>query len=94
MRTTSKERLIATSVQIAFKDGSESFRVAEGATLADISENLDKIGKDHEGGPLSIDVQFRTPKDSVRAPAAAHPRKSSSMSRQRTPDLLAAIEKP
>ena len=89
MRNTSKERFIATSVLIAFEDGSVSFRIPRGATLADVSENLDKIGKEHKGQPLSIDVRFRTPKDSSRG-RAAHPLISSSMSRRGAPDYLAA----
>jgi len=89
MRNTSKERLIATSVLIAFEDGSVSFRIPRGATLADVSENLNKIGKEHKGQPLSIDVRFRTPKDPGGG-RAAHPLISSSMSRGGAPDYLAA----
>ena len=88
MRNTSKERLIATSVLIAFEDGAVSFRIPRGATLADVSEDLDKIGKEHNGQPLSIDVRFRTPKDHGRAPA--YPPKSSSMPYRGASDYLAA----
>jgi hypothetical protein len=88
MRNTSKERFIATSTLIAFKDGSVSLRIARGATFADVSENLDKIGKEHKGQPLSIKVRFRTPKDPGQA--AAHPLKSSSMPYRGAPDYLAA----
>jgi hypothetical protein len=90
MRNTSKESFIATSVLIAFEDGSVYFRIPRGATLADVSENLDKIGKEHKGQPLSIDVRFRTPKDPGRGQAAAHPLKSSWMSRRGAPDYLTA----
>ena len=90
MRSTSKERLIATSVLIAFEDGSVSFRIPRGATLADVSENLDKIGKEHKGQPLSIEVRFRTPKDPGRGLAGAHPTKSSSMPYRAVPAYLAA----
>jgi hypothetical protein len=91
MRNTSKERLIATSVLIAFEDGPAFFRIPRGATLAEVSENLDKIGKKHKGQPLSIEVRFRAPtKGSGRGRAAAHPLKSSSMSRRGAPDYLAA----
>ncbi len=86
MRNISKERLIATSVLIAFEDGPVSVLIPLGATLADISENLDKVGKEHKGRPLSIDVRFGPPQDSGRA--AAHPPKSSSMSRRREPDYF------
>ena len=89
MRNTSKERLIATSVLIAFEDGAVSFRIPRGATLADVSENLAKIGKEHKGQPLSIDVRFRTPKDPGRGLADAHPRKSSSKPYRAVPGYLA-----
>jgi hypothetical protein len=69
MRNISSERFIATSVMVAFEDGCVSFRIPRGATLADVSENLDKIGKQRKGQPLSIAVRFRTPKGSGRARA-------------------------
>jgi hypothetical protein len=59
MRNISSERFIATNVMIKFEDGSESFRVQRGSTLADISEKLDQIGKRHKGRPLSIDIRFK-----------------------------------
>ena len=89
MRNTSRDRFIATSVIVAFEDGSMYFRIPRGATLADVSENLDTIGKEHKGQPLSIEVRFRTPKGSSRG-RAAHPLVSSSMSRRGGPDYLAA----
>jgi hypothetical protein len=73
MRNTSMERVIATSVLVAFEDGSVSFRIPPGATLADISENLDKIGNEHKGQLLSVDVRFKTPKDRCNEPTAAYP---------------------
>ena len=88
MRNTSKERLIATSVLIAFEDGSVSLRIPRGATFADVSENLDKVGKEHKGQPLSIDVRFRAPQDPGRA--AAPPLKASSMPHRGAPDYLTA----
>jgi hypothetical protein len=90
MRNTSKERLIATSVLIAFEDGSVFFGIPYGATLANVSENLDKIGKEHKGQPLSIDVRFRTPKDPGRGLADAYPLKSSSKRYRGLPGYLAA----
>ena len=60
MRNISRERFVATDVRMAFEDGSVSFCIPEGATLADISENLDKVGKWH-GKLVSIDVRFKTP---------------------------------
>ena len=88
MRHTSKERLIATSVLIAFEDGSVSLRIARGATLADVSENLDRIGEEHKGQPLSIEVRFRSPKD--RGLSDAHLLKSSSKPYRGVPGYLAA----
>ena len=90
MRNTSKERFIATSVLIAFDDGSVSLRIAPGATLADLSENLDKIGKEHKGQLLSVEVRFRTPKDPGSSLADAYPRKSSSKPYRGVPGYLAA----
>ena len=89
MRNTPKERFIATSVLVAFEDGSVSLRIAPGATLADVSQNLDKIGTEHKGQPLSIDVRFRTPKD-PGCRAGAHPLKSSSKPYRGVPGYLAA----
>jgi hypothetical protein len=71
MRNISTERFIATNVMIRFKDGSESFCVPRGSTLADISDNLDRIAQRHDGRPISIDIRFRAPDecgDMRRAP--------------------------
>ena len=46
-----------------FEDGSVSFRIREGGTLADISENVDKVTKWH-GKLVSIDVRFKAPDES------------------------------
>ena len=59
MRNISSDRFIATNVMIRFEDGSESFYVPPGSTVADISENLDKISKRRGGRPLSIDIRFK-----------------------------------
>jgi hypothetical protein len=91
MRHISKERFIATNVQIEFEDGPVSFNISRGATLADISENLDKIGKWHRGQPLSIDVRFKAPGESGSGRIPAHPLISSPVSRRRhVPDSLLA----
>ena len=90
MRNTSKERFIATSVLIAFEDGFVSLRIARGATLADLSENLDKVGKEHKGQLLSVEVRFRTPKDPGRGLSDAHLLKSSSKPYKGVPGYLAA----
>jgi hypothetical protein len=59
MRNISSNRFIATNVMIRFEDGSESFHVPPGSTVTDISENLDRISKRHEGRPLCIDIRFK-----------------------------------
>jgi hypothetical protein len=59
MSNMSKERFIANTVLIQFSGGSVFFSVPHGATLADISENLDSIGMWHKGPPISIDVSFK-----------------------------------
>jgi hypothetical protein len=64
MRDVSNQRFIATNVLIRFEDGSESFCVPCGSTLADISEKLDRIGQRHEGRTISIDVRFKAPEES------------------------------
>ena len=63
MRNISKERFTATNVLMKFEDGSVSFCMPQGATLTDISENLDKVGKWH-GKLLSVDVHFKAQNDS------------------------------
>jgi hypothetical protein len=61
MRKRSNEGFIPTNVLIEFEDGPVSFRVSREATLADISENLDKIARWHRGEPISINVRFKAP---------------------------------
>jgi len=80
MHHISKERLVATDVLIEFEDGPVSFAIPRGETLADISENLDELGKWHKGRPLSIDVRFRAPQESGSSRVAAHPLISSPVS--------------
>ncbi|MGO9172066.1 MAG: hypothetical protein ACLP7P_08890 [Rhodomicrobium sp.] len=80
MHHISKERLVATDVLIEFEDGPVSFAIPRGATLADISENLNELGKWHKGQPLSIDVRFRAPQESGSSRVPAHPLISSPVS--------------
>jgi hypothetical protein len=70
MGNISQERFIPINVLIEFEDGSVSFRVPWGATFADISENLDRIGMWHQGQPISIDMRFKAPEENGPAPAA------------------------
>ena len=61
MRNFLKESFVAANVLMKFEYGSVSFCIPEGATLADISENMDKVGKWHGGKIVSIDVRFKAP---------------------------------
>ena len=91
MRNISKERFVATNVLLAFEDGSVCFCIPQGATLADISENLDKIGKWHTGKLVSIDVRFKAPDEIGSSRFRDHALMSSSVSQlARTPDYLTA----
>ena len=73
-----------------FEDGSVSFCIPEGATLADISENFDKVGKWHSK-LLSIDVRFKAPDESGFGRFPDRPLISSSVSQlARAPELLTA----
>ena len=80
VRNISKEHFVATNVLMAFEDGSVSFCIPEGATLADISESLDKVGKWHTGKLVSIDVRFKAPGESGFGCGPDHPLISSSVS--------------
>ncbi len=73
MQHSSNQRLIATDVLIEFEDGAVSFGIPSGATLGDISESLDEIGRWHRGRPLAIGVRFgvRQESGSIRVPAHA-----------------------
>ncbi len=87
MRLISKQRFIPADVLVRFEDGTVSLSVPLGATLADITESLDSIGKWHKGQPLSIDVRFKT-WESARAGPSLHPMISFPVSqRKRAPGV-------
>lgn len=58
MRNISAKAFVAANLLIEFEDGSVSLRIPHGATLADVSENLDKLGKWHTGRPIFVSVCF------------------------------------
>jgi hypothetical protein len=88
MRNISKESFVATNVMMAFEDGSLSFCIPQGATLADIAENLDKVSKWHSK-LLSVDVRFNAPDKSGFGRSPEHPLISSPGSQlSRAPDHL------
>ncbi len=69
MREISKLPFIATNVVIEFEDGPVFFAISSGATLAQVSENLDMISKYHGGQPLAIDVVlFKAHKERAKLP--------------------------
>ena len=68
MRKISRWSFIATKVLIEFEDGPVFFPIPRGATLAQVSENLDKIGKRHRGEPLAIEVLFKAHKERAKSP--------------------------
>ncbi len=80
MRKRSNEGFIPTNVLIEFEDGPVSFRVSREATLADISENLDKIARWHRGEPISINVRFKAPNHDDSGRDRTHPLISSPIS--------------
>jgi hypothetical protein len=80
MRNISKERFIATNVMMDFEDGSVCFCLPQGATLADISESLNKISAWHRGKLLSIDVCFKAPEERRFHRGPDHPLILSSVS--------------
>ena len=91
MRNIPKESFVAANVLMKFEYGSVSFCIPEGATLADISENMDKVGKWHGGKLVSIDVRFKAPDESGFGCSADQPLISSWVPQQaRTPDYLTA----
>ena len=88
MRNILKERFVATNVLMKFEDGSVSFCIPEGATFADISANLDKVGKWHRGKLVSIDVRFKAPDKCGLGCGPDHPLILSSVSQlARIPEL-------
>jgi hypothetical protein len=54
MRKLSIRSFITTNILIEFEDGPVFFAISRGATLAQVSENLDMIAKCHGGRPLAI----------------------------------------
>ncbi len=74
MRNLSSDQFIPTDVLIRFEDGSELVTVPHGATLAYISETLNRLSLWHCGEALSIDVHFQDRKAAI-APAGVGPKK-------------------
>jgi hypothetical protein len=93
MRNISKESFVAANVLMKFEYGSVAFCIPAGATLADISENMDKVGKWYGGKLVSIDVRFQAPDESGFGRGPDHPLIPSSVSQlARTPDHLGKVQ--
>ena len=71
MRSLSSDPFVPTDVLIRFEDGSELVTVPRGATLAYISETLNRLSLWHCGKALSIDVHFQA-SDESGSPDVAH----------------------
>jgi hypothetical protein len=72
MRNLSSDRFIPTDVLIRFEDGSELVTVPHGATLAYISETLNRVSLWHCGKALSVDIHFQVPNQSGRRHAPSY----------------------
>lgn len=49
----------SSHVTVTFGDGAHSFLMRDGATLAELAKRIRVIGILHDGGPISIDVEFK-----------------------------------
>ena len=61
MRNRSMELPTTTNMVIEFEDCTVSMRIPPGATLSDVSERVEQLGKWHGGRPLSIEMHLHTP---------------------------------
>ncbi len=53
-------------VTVRFGDGAHSFLLLEGATMTELADTISELGAQHDGDPISIDIEFRA----ARAPSA------------------------
>lgn len=47
-----------SQVTVKFEDGLHSFFLSEGATLTELADRIGAIGSEHNGAPISIDIEF------------------------------------
>ena len=59
-------------VTVRFGDGAHSFSLRQGATLTELANRIGVLGAQHDGAPISIDIEFKTHGTSSRA--QPHPR--------------------
>jgi hypothetical protein len=62
MKTFHANRPPAPHVTALFSDGTHSFVLSEGATLAELATRVDDLGASHEGAPIAIHVEFDSPR--------------------------------
>lgn len=51
----------SSRVVALFKDGAQTFLLANGATLTELAGRIDALGVRHQGAPIAIHVQFDYP---------------------------------
>ncbi len=49
-----------SQVTVRFGDGAHSFLLREGATLTELANRIGVLGAQHDGAPISIDIEFST----------------------------------
>ena len=47
-----------SQVTVKFGDGTNSFQLEAGTTLAELASRISVLGAQHNGAPISIDIQF------------------------------------
>ena len=57
-----------SQVTVWFGDGAHSFLLREGATLTELANCIGVLGAEHDGAPISVDIEF----NSSRARSMAH----------------------
>ena len=58
MQSTHRARMPTNQVTALFADSALSFRLANGATFADLADRLDHLGEQHIGMPKAIYLKF------------------------------------
>ena len=52
-----------SKVTVMFGDGAHSFQLRDGATLTELANHIGILGADHDGAPISIDIEFMAPRE-------------------------------
>lgn len=67
MLHTPTKSLKSSHVIVRFGDGVHSFLLRDGATLTELADCIEDLGAQHDGAPLSIDVEFTLPRSGLSA---------------------------